>query len=319
ESISKVEMASKRIENHSQIVNIWIETSKLTCSLNGKSVKKLNERIHQLKVPSETVRCLRSTKDSLLSNSVSSKDVSDAERSFKKFVTGVKEIYGVQELSYNMYLLLHMPKAVSTWGPLWAHSCFIFENSLGKLKKFHHGTKGVPTQILSTCLYKSILKTAVLSLEKVSHSNVKNFINNMDSGHSLTKKVLYAGKSIFLGNGKQKKLFRVSEQSLLKLINKQSLAEVSVYERLLYEGKIYTSNSIHFKRNDYIIMISGGTCIEIDEILTHDNEVFFLIWKKLQVKNFQRSDKTLGNLCKHILVVQEEDDDIVDHSSILDF
>ncbi|GBN35492.1 hypothetical protein AVEN_110229-1, partial [Araneus ventricosus] len=202
-----------------QIVNIWIETSKLTCSLNGKSVKKLNERIHQLKVPSETVRCLRSTKDIsfwkasewriffyvspiilmdilevkayknwlcfvhcislLLSNSVSSKDVSDAERSLKKFITGVKEIYGVQELSYNMHLLLHMPKAVSSWGPLWAHSCFIFENSLGKLKTFHHGTKGVPTQILSTCLYKSILKTAVLSLEKVSHSNVKNFINNM--------------------------------------------------------------------------------------------------------------------------------------------
>ncbi|GBN25527.1 hypothetical protein AVEN_107365-1 [Araneus ventricosus] len=46
-----------------QIVNIWIETSKLTYSQNGKSVKKLNERIHHLKVPSETVRRLRSTKD----------------------------------------------------------------------------------------------------------------------------------------------------------------------------------------------------------------------------------------------------------------
>ncbi|GBL89071.1 hypothetical protein AVEN_255210-1 [Araneus ventricosus] len=46
-----------------QIVNIWIETLKLTYSVIGKSVKKLNERIHHLKIPSETVRCLRSTKD----------------------------------------------------------------------------------------------------------------------------------------------------------------------------------------------------------------------------------------------------------------
>ena len=46
-----------------QIVSIWKETSKSKCSFNGKSIKELDHRIHNLAVPSETVRCLRPTKD----------------------------------------------------------------------------------------------------------------------------------------------------------------------------------------------------------------------------------------------------------------
>ena len=256
----------------------------------------------------------------LVNDNVSRQDISNAEISLKMFVTGVKEIHGIQELSYNVHLLLHMSKAVLSWGPLWAHSCFIFESSLGQLKKFHHGTKSIPTQILSSYLNKSIVKSAILSLENISDIKVKNFINDMNRGSSLTKKTTIISKLILFGNGKKKKLLRVDEKALLKLIKKENLTEVYAYKRLLYEGKIYTSKSYSksYIRKDYMIMLSDGCCIEINEILKHEREVF-LIGKKMQVKNFQRMNKTLGNLCKNILVVDEEDDDTVDHTSIVAF
>ena len=83
-------------------------------------------------------------------------------------------------------------------------------------------------------------------------------------------------------DGKKKKLFR--EKAFLKLIKKENLAEVYVYKRLLYERKIYTSKiySKSYIRKDCMIMLSDGCCIEINEILKHDNEVFtfFYMHKK---------------------------------------
>lgn len=75
------------------------------------------------------------------------------------FVLDVETIYGLQEQSYNVHLLLHLSDAVKSWGPLWAHSCFMFEDALGKLKTFHKGTNGVPNQILTSYLNQSILKS----------------------------------------------------------------------------------------------------------------------------------------------------------------
>ena len=47
----------------------------------------------------------------------------------------------------NVHCLLHLPKCVETLGPLWATSCFPFENANAQLLKLFHGSKGVEKQV----------------------------------------------------------------------------------------------------------------------------------------------------------------------------
>lgn len=53
-------------------------------------------------------------------------------------------------MSANVHALLHLPEVVRDLGPLWAHSCFPFENANGEIQKFYHGSQGVNKQV---CYY----------------------------------------------------------------------------------------------------------------------------------------------------------------------
>ena len=54
---------------------------------------------------------------------------------------------GERHATLNLHYLLHMPQAVRDLGPLWANTCFEFENSNSVLKKLLHGTKKVHMQV----------------------------------------------------------------------------------------------------------------------------------------------------------------------------
>ena len=47
----------------------------------------------------------------------------------------------------NVHLLQHLPECVRLWGPLWAYSCFHFENLNGFLKSLFHGTRDMTKQV----------------------------------------------------------------------------------------------------------------------------------------------------------------------------
>nr|XP_015918637.1 uncharacterized protein LOC107448063 [Parasteatoda tepidariorum] len=179
-----------------QFVNLRLSTSDEAYCLKKRDVSEVNDRINNLKEPSEVTRKLHSFGDVihwkasewriflltspvlllnvlnpttynhwillvhaitiLLGTNIKSSDLQTAESAIQKFVTGVTEIYGEGELTYNVHLLLHLPDKVKSWGPLCASSCFAYEDALGKLKNFHQGTKGVPMQILFAYLKKNI-------------------------------------------------------------------------------------------------------------------------------------------------------------------
>ena len=51
-------------------------------------------------------------------------------------------------------LLVHLEQSVRNWGPLWATSCFVFEDTAGKLLSSFHGTQSVPRQMFKCYLAK---------------------------------------------------------------------------------------------------------------------------------------------------------------------
>ena len=50
-------------------------------------------------------------------------------------------------MTINIHNLLHLPDTVKRLGPLWAHSCFPFENANGELLKLFHGSQAVEKQV----------------------------------------------------------------------------------------------------------------------------------------------------------------------------
>ena len=66
----------------------------------------------------------------------------------KHLTRNVTLVTGVRHMSANVHGLLHLPNLVADMGPLWAHSCFPYENSNGELLKLFHGSQGVDKQVI---------------------------------------------------------------------------------------------------------------------------------------------------------------------------
>lgn len=82
-----------------------------------------------------------------LKNKISDEDFELATKAMEKFVEGIEPLYGKQFMRINVHLLLHTPKFVKMYGPIWAWSAFPFEHYNGVLKNLFHGTQGVTQQI----------------------------------------------------------------------------------------------------------------------------------------------------------------------------
>ncbi|KAK8771446.1 hypothetical protein V5799_025310 [Amblyomma americanum] len=66
------------------------------------------------------------------------------------FFVHAQILYGRECMTYNMYQLLHIGKSVQLWGPLWAHSAFLFEAGNGTLKEAVKAANGIPHQVSSS-------------------------------------------------------------------------------------------------------------------------------------------------------------------------
>jgi len=95
----------------------------------------------------------------LLQDCVTGADVAAAESALQEFVQGVQALYGDQYCTFNVHQLLHLCDAVQNWGPLWAFSCFRFENNIGQILSLVRGSKCVPEQIFQSFLTRSVLPT----------------------------------------------------------------------------------------------------------------------------------------------------------------
>ena len=72
----------------------------------------------------------------LLQDNITSAQVDAAASMLGDFCKLLPELYGDESCTSNAHLLLHLPKYVRLWGPLWTHSAFGFESKNGQFKRF---------------------------------------------------------------------------------------------------------------------------------------------------------------------------------------
>lgn len=113
--------------------------------------------------------------------SISNGDIETLRDMCKKFVLGIKELYGVSHCSYNLHQLLHLADCVTRWSPVHNYNCFHFETVLGRLKSSLKSSHK-PMEQLRNLLYKMSMSyranQSVSTVTSLTGCNVKsnNFI-----------------------------------------------------------------------------------------------------------------------------------------------
>jgi hypothetical protein len=57
-----------------------------------------------------------------MSRNITGHVITACDLALHKFVGLVEELYGIENITYNVHLLTHLTTSVERWGPLWAHS-----------------------------------------------------------------------------------------------------------------------------------------------------------------------------------------------------
>ena len=90
-------------------------------------------------------------------SSISPHCLQKARKLLLHFCLRIEALYGCRYETFNVHCLLHLHDCVKNIGPLWACSCFWFEDYNGDLRKLFHGTQKVELQIaFSVCIQQKI-------------------------------------------------------------------------------------------------------------------------------------------------------------------
>jgi len=195
----------------------------------------------------------------LLSPKVTNMEIKHAQRCFLKFVVQFADLYGTENLSYNVHLLLHLGDSTKIYGCLQNTSAFIYEDACGHLLKAFHGTQGVPLQIVDNFMaHHDLFTIRNIYSKTVLDDNISDVLFLKDSAAHISKKAikLACGCTVF-GAPVKHVLSMYEKVAIENVANLQINDDVTVsrYSRFCYRGKIFCtkSYSMAFKRNNSVI------------------------------------------------------------------
>lgn len=115
--------------------------------------------------------------------SISKDKLKAASLNINRFCSNFSALYHESFESSNMHALLHLPEKVRDLGPLWAHSCFFFEDLNKDLRQMFHGTQNVAQQIIQAVSIAQKIPELVSRL--VPGSPAFNFYQQMQGHHKV--------------------------------------------------------------------------------------------------------------------------------------
>lgn len=116
---------------------------------------------------------------------------------------------------------------------------------------------------------------------------------------------------MLFGRGKNIKLPRIKQRLLEETFPNCSRSSIAFsFNRALFLKTVYSTKNYcqAFQHADYLISVASrnNKCAEIENIIVVENEVVFIV-RKLATKYLKKTDSDLGNLCKDILQVTDDE------------
>ncbi|KAK6179139.1 hypothetical protein SNE40_011561 [Patella caerulea] len=135
----------------------------------------------------------------LLSDTISEADLICAERELKEFYMQMPALYGFEQCGLNVHNAgAHLCSYVRMWGPLWAWSCFSYEDMSGNVLSRVHDTGNVSIQALKMLPMQKILRTTYLSMPNIRlRSFVAEMLRSSQMPRKLTKLIRHLRTRLF--------------------------------------------------------------------------------------------------------------------------
>jgi hypothetical protein len=198
----------------------------------------------------------------LLGDAITSEMLSLSRSCFNKFVVLVSSLYGKEYVSYNVHCLSHLTDAVINWGPLWAHSAFVFEDVIRFLKTLYHGTQPVPKQVFqSFCTWKSIQHRSALMGN--ANEDVKSLFSKLTKSRRLISDVTRSGSFVGLGNAVDCRMLGVTQGIAVRNLlgfDASSISACQWFDRFIVDGRVITTArySSDHKRCDSVVVTNDN-------------------------------------------------------------
>ncbi|KAK3744830.1 hypothetical protein QZH41_008812 [Actinostola sp. cb2023] len=132
----------------------------------------------------------------LLKSSITPVNLQQASLYLKLYCAQASGLYGERFQTYNFHQLLHLADNVQQLGPLWAHSCFPFEDYNGDLKDLFHGSQNIPGQIIqSVSILQKIPEVAARAVES---EQVKRLFDDLTNRSHCCKRTEAISNNIYV-------------------------------------------------------------------------------------------------------------------------
>lgn len=213
----------------------------------------------------EHYRILVTSITELLQNNINNETLDSCELKLHKFVKDFEVLYSLDEMNYNVHLLMHIVECCRDFGPLWAFSLFFYEDINGMLKKFVKGPNEPLIQIANRCT----MAHTRFHLEKYWNiqSKVRDFCEN-----TFTGKTIIPSKNL---------KFTIPNSIVNKYNDKLVFEEISFlnHNGFLFKPKVKQFKNIEKPNNDSFFAFDSDNQYhlgEIHKILADECDYYFL-------------------------------------------
>jgi hypothetical protein len=252
---------------------------------------------------------LSSVMFSLQSEFISHMDEFHSSTCINKFVKEFSVLYGLEHMSYNVHLLVHLTDCVRNWGPLWCYSAYSFESANGLFLKLFHGTQAVPKQISNSFLLLQRMQELIpVSINDKTHEYVIKILSSVLSNSKFhethTGAKLLGVSSNRFANFTEKLTIELSLGQSVES-NMRSHMKV-IINKQLYHSDQYTRIN---KRCNCVVILKDGTAAVITDFLQVINSISKVVSVVVLVKpiRFDNSVALLarnGVNCFHVQFVE---------------
>lgn len=238
----------------------------------------------------------------LLQCKISASDLDNATWYLVKYVTDFQNLYGPQNMTFNVHLLLHLGKTVLMYGPLWCYSAFSWESGNGFLVKLVKGTRGVLTQIARKYVY----------IHSLSRLLCRYNVSDLTREYCSTIIKYYLHKNVTkLANvtllGREVEILLNTEETDA-FIEKGIKVSNMCYERMIKDGVKYHSRCYAkqgTKTIDYIVKLNDNSYASIQRIfvsyLNKETPAIFVLLSKIMLESTEiLASHPLGAKASHI-------------------
>lgn len=242
----------------------------------------------------------------LLGDNITRADIHRASDLLNKFYKAYQNLYGIECCTLNLHNVgAHLVSFVDNWGPLWAWSCFPFEDANAAILQAVNGTGDVTRQYIHTKQLE--MKLNALDITTCTgNDREKSFLNEIRKrGRCWTstkpmQNCNVAGKLLKLSEN-------LAPNNLLLSINAEKLSEVRKCVRIELCGQKFYSEeySRMKKRVCYFVVSKAGDIFAIKYYVINRVKEVFAVAKKYELEHNCFFFESSG---RHILRIKEGDE-----------